>query len=170
MTVVNTNVFLKLSDKNWRPKETVRLKCAGGNQYLLTGLYTDIPIKIGSVTVFQDVYVAEITDNVIIDLCKSCLKVLDCFIPFSYMRNAVNEKYCVSKVSLGKKVHIPPKTVHNVEVVLQSEPDKVTALEPQIDSKVLIPSWISNSGKPVVQVINDTDNGKTLQSNHVIGR
>ena len=85
VTVVNTNVFLKLSDKNLRPKETVRLTCAGGNQYiLLAKLYTDIPIKIGSVTVFRDVYVADITDNillgldfllkydVIIDLCESC--------------------------------------------------------------------------------------------------
>ena len=54
--------------------------------------------------------------------------VLDSLIPFVYMRNAANERYCVSKVRKGQKVHIPPRTVQNVEVVLQSEPDKVMAL------------------------------------------
>ena len=33
----------------------------------------------------------------------------------------------------------------------------------------MIPSRIFNSGKPVVQIINDTDIGINLQSNHVIG-
>ena len=43
------------------------------------------------------------------------------------------------------------------------------ALQPQIDTKVFIPSSIFNSGKPIVQIVNDTDIGDNLQSNHVIG-
>ena len=102
-------------------------------------------------------YVANITDDmllgfdfllkhkVVIDLSECCLKVLDCLIPFVHMRNAANKRYCVGKVSLSQKVQIPPKTVQNVEVVLQSEPGKLMALQPRVDSKVLIPSCIFNS-------------------------
>ena len=78
-------------------------------------------------------YVAKITDNmllghdvllkyeVIIDLGECCLIVLDCFIPFSKMSNDANKKSCMSKVSLSQKLHIPPRRVQNVEVILQSE-------------------------------------------------
>ena len=111
--VVNTDVFTNLFGKDIAPKEA-RLKCAEANQYLLANLHTDIPITIGSVTVLQGVYVANIADNmllgldfllkheVVIDLNEFCLKVLDCSIPFVYMRNAANIRYCVSKVSLGQ--------------------------------------------------------------------
>ena len=73
--------------------------------------------------------------KVAIDLSESCLKVLDCLIPFVYMRNAANERYCVSKMNLSQKVHLPPKTVQNVEVVMQSEPDKVMTLQPELRPK-----------------------------------
>ena len=43
------------------------------------------------------------------------------------------------------------------------------ALQPRIDTKVLIPNCIFNSGKPIVQIVNDTDIGVNLQSDHVIG-
>ena len=43
------------------------------------------------------------------------------------------------------------------------------ALQPRTDSKVLIPSCIFNSGKPVMQIINYIDIGINLQSNHVFG-
>ena len=78
-------------------------------------------------------------------------------------------KDIVSEVSLFQNVHIPPKTVQNVEVFLQSEPDKIMVLQPQIDTKILIPSYIFHSGKPIVQTVNDTDIGINVQSNHVIG-
>ena len=129
VTVVNTDVFTNLFGKDIAPTETIRLKCAGADQYLLAKLYMNIPIIIGSIPVLQDMYVANIADKmllgldflmkhkVIIDLSECCLKVLDCLIPFVFMRNAANEGYCVSKVSLSEKVHIPPKTVQNVEVV-----------------------------------------------------
>ena len=111
VTVVNTNVFTNLFGRDIDPTETIRLKCAGANQYLLAKVYRNIPITIGSVTVLQDIYVANIADNmllgldfllkhkVVINLSECYLKVLDCLIPFVFMRNAANEKYCVSKVS-----------------------------------------------------------------------
>ena len=96
-------------------------------------------------------------------------EVLDCLIPFVYMRNAANERYCVSKVNLSEKVHISPRTVKNVKVILQAEPDKVMALQPRIGTKVLIPNCIFDSGKPIVQIVNDTDIEVNLQSDYVIG-
>ena len=181
VTVVNTNVFTNLFGRDIAPTETIRLKCAGANQYLLAKLYRNIPITIGSVTVLQDIYVANIADKmllgldfllkhkVVIDLSECCLKVLDCLIPFVFMRNAANERYCVSKVSLSEKVHIPPGTVKNVKVILQAEPHKVMALQPRIDTKVLIPNCIFDSGKPIVPIMNDTDVEVTLQSDYMIG-
>ena len=73
--------------------------------------------------------------KVVIDVSECYLKVLDCLIPFVFMRNAANERYCVSKVSLSEKVHVPPRRVKNVKVVLQAEPNKVMALQPRIDTK-----------------------------------
>ena len=181
VTVVNTNVFTNLFGRDMAPRETIRLKCAGVDQYLIAKLYANIPITIGSVTVLQDVYVANITDDrllgldfllkhkVVVDLSQCCLKVLDYLIPFVYMRNAANKRYCVSKVSLCQRVCIPPRTVKNVKVLLQSEPNKVMALQPRIDTKVLIPNCIVDSGKPIVQVVNDSDIEVNLQSDYVIG-
>ena len=106
VTVVNVDVFTNLFGKDIAPTETIRLKCAGANQYLLAKLYMNISITIGSVTVLQDIYVANIADKmllgldfllkhkVVIDLSECYLKVLDCLIPFVFMRNAANEKYC----------------------------------------------------------------------------
>ena len=51
-----------------------------------------------------------------------------------------------------------------MEVFLQAEPDKVMALQPSIDIKVLIPNCIFDSGKPIVQIVNDTDIEVNLQS------
>ena len=130
VTVVNTDVFTNLFGRDIAPKETIRLKCASGaNQYLLAKLYMNIPITIGSITVLQDMYVANIADKmllgldfllkhkVVIDLSECCLKVLDCLIPFVFMRNAANKRYCFSKGSLSQKVHIPPRTIQNMKVV-----------------------------------------------------
>ena len=123
VTVVNTNVFTNLFGKDIVPTETIRLKCARANQYLLAKLYVNIPITIGSVTILQDIFVASIADKmlmgldflrkhkVVTDLSECCLKVLDCLIPFVFMKNAANERYCVSKVSLNEKVHVPARTV-----------------------------------------------------------
>ena len=181
VTVVNTNVFINLFGKDIAPTETIRLKCAGANQYLLAKHYRNISITIGSVTVLQDIYVANVADKmllgldfllkhkVVIDLSECYLKVLDCLIPFVFMRNAANERYCVSKVSLSEKVHIPPRTVKNVTVILQAEPNKVMALQPRIDTKVLIPNCIFDSDKPIVQIVNDSDIEVNLQSDYVIG-
>ena len=107
--------------------------------------------------------------RVVIDFSECCLKVLDCLIPFVFMRNAANERYCVSKVSLSEKVHVPPRTVKNVKVILQAEPNKVMALQPQIDTKVLIPNCIFDSGSPIVQIVNDSDIEVNLQSDYIIG-
>ena len=181
VTVVNVDVFTNLFGRDITPNETIRLKCAGANQYLLAKLYMNIPITIGSVTVLQDIYVANIADNmllgldfllkhkVVFDLSECYLKVLDCLIPFVFMSNAANKKYCVSKVSLSEKVHIPPGTVKSVKVILQAEPNKVMALQPRIDTKVLIPNCIFDSGKPIVQIVNDSDIEVNLQSDYVIG-
>ena len=181
VTVVNVDVFTNLFGRDIAPTETIRLKCAGANQYLLAKLYMNIPITVGSVTVLQDIYVANIADNmllgldlllkhkVVIDLSECYLKVLDCLIPFVFMRNAANERYCVSKVSLSEKVHIPPGTVKSVKVILQAEPNKVMALQPQIDTKVLIPNCIFDSDKPIVQIVNDSDIEVNLQSDYIIG-
>ena len=57
VTVVNTNVFTNLFGKDIAPTKTIRLKCAGADQYLLAKLYRNIPITIGSVTVLQDIYI-----------------------------------------------------------------------------------------------------------------
>ena len=38
VTVVNTDVFTNLFGKDIAPKETIRLKCAGANEYLLGNL------------------------------------------------------------------------------------------------------------------------------------
>ena len=46
---------------------------------------------------------------------------------------------------------------------------KVMALQPRIDTKVLIPNCIFDSGKPIVQIVNDTDIEVNLQSDYVIG-
>ena len=107
--------------------------------------------------------------KVVIDLSECCLKVLDCLIPFVFMRNAANERYCVSKASLSEKVHVPPRTVKNVKVVLQAELNKVMALQPRIDIKVLIPNCIFDSGNPIVQIVNDSDIEVNLQSDYIIG-
>ena len=96
-------------------------------------------------------------------------EVLDCLIPFVFMRNAANEIYCVSKVSLNEKVYIPPRTVKNVKVILQAEPDKVMALQPRIDTQSTDTNCIFDSGKPIVQIVNDTDIEVNLQSDYVIG-
>ena len=57
-------------------------------------------------------YVANIADKMLLGLdfllkhkkvSECCLKVLDCLIPFVFMRHAANERYCVSKVSLSEK-------------------------------------------------------------------
>ena len=47
VTVVNVDVFTNLFGRDVTPNETIRLKCAGANQYLLATLYIDIPITIG---------------------------------------------------------------------------------------------------------------------------
>ena len=181
VTVVNTNVFTNLFGKDIAPTETIRLKCAGADQYLLAKLCRNIPITIGSVTVLQNIYVANIADNmllgldfllehkVVIDWSECCLKLLDCLIPFVFMRNAANKRYCVSKVSLSGKVHVPPRTVKSVRVILQTEPNKVMALQPRVDTKVLIPNCIFDSGKPIVQIVNDSDIEVNLQSDYIIG-
>ena len=66
--VVNTDVFANLFGRDIAPKETIRLKCAGANQYLLAKLYMNIPITIGSVTVLQDMYVANIAEKMLLGL------------------------------------------------------------------------------------------------------
>ena len=56
-----------------------------------------------------------------------------------------------------------------MKVILQAEPDKVMALQPRIDTKVLIPNCIFDSGKPIVEIVNDTDVEVNLQSDYMIG-
>ena len=128
VTVINTNVFSDYFGTKYEAQEQVRLKCAGENQYLFAKLYKNIPIEIGNLTILQDLYVANISDQmllgldfllkheVVIDLQSCSLNVLDCFIPFHTMRNAANEKFCVSKVSVSNKICVPSKTVQTIEV------------------------------------------------------
>ena len=66
VTVVNTNVFINLFGTDIAPTKTVRLKCARAKQYLLAKLCMNIPITIGSVTVLQDIYVANIADKMLL--------------------------------------------------------------------------------------------------------
>ena len=104
-------------------------------------------------------YVANIADKmllgldfllkhkVVIDLSECCLKVLDCLIPFVFMRNAANERYCVSKVSLSEKVHIPPKTVQNVELVSADQETSSTNLTQS--SETFLADLLESNSEPL---------------------
>ena len=85
------------------------------------------------------------------------MKVLDCLIPITLMRNAAKELYSVSKISLCAKKEVPPRTGRLVKVSLDVDGDKVMAIQSDGTSRVLVPNCVFDLKDPAVQVLNDTD-------------
>ena len=181
VTVLSKKLLNELIVNNCKPVETVKLKCAGPGQYLIAELYPKVQLQLGPLTVFQDMYVTDIQDDMLlgldfllankvsINLNECIINVLDCLIPIQCVRNAANEVFTVSKVTLCQKEVVPPHTVKRVRVNINSERDIPMVVEANLCDKFLVPNCVVNSKEPVIPLVNDTNACVSLQSGSVIG-
>ena len=132
--------------------EDVKLKGAGNNHFMSARYAKGVSIKIGTATYLWNVYIAPISDNVILgldfmlhhkvklDLEFNTVSIGSQVIPATLKRNVNGDTYQVSRVLLGRNTVVPPNSVVQVTGNLEHPMDGNYMVQPKEKQLLLMPS------------------------------
>ena len=166
----------------------IRLRMADRNSHVEAYKVKDLDIEIGDTPFTLEVYVAPITDqlllgfdflkahNAIIDLRNPSLKLDDVSVDAIIRQSQSGNPFAVSRVTVSRDLVIPPKTVQFVEVNM-SDMSLPTGgdllIEPlrNEETDVLVPYAVVNANKPSsISLLNSSEYQVKISKDSVIAR
>ena len=158
VSIVSTDLMRKMKTR-LTSSESVRLRGAEKGRSMVAERYLDVPMMVGTKSYRWNILSAPITDSFIIgvDILKSKGAVIDPDkdiitlgeeqIPVFIRRDVAHNQYAVTRVSLDRKLVVPPNTVLRRKVKFTAPAGKTFLLQPSKfhHKEVLIPNTLLSS-------------------------
>ena len=182
VSVINQTIFEKFCHQNTK-FEIVQLKGAGTNHFMKGKFVKRQNIQIGSKTYNIDVYVAPISDDMIlgadfliskkaiVDFNSNSFKINNESVPIKIICDHQGHEIKVSQVKVLKHMCVAPNAVTYVKAKVDFEEGKEVIFEPVIlSNELMIPRTVLKSNSVIfLPVTNLTDSYKTLKKDKIIG-
>lgn len=164
--------------------ETVKLRNAEKGSWMYAKLAKDVTITVGSRDFSWPVFIAPINDDLIlgldflktngcqVDLGSDEVTVQGVTVQASLRKDAQGDMFHVSRVTLGKRVVVPPNSVRVATGKVNIPEGRDFVFQAAGDQKGLILPAVLVTGSPEIPVclVNVSEKYVTLKSNHLLGR
>ena len=182
VTVVSRKLWGQLKDPP-EENENVVLKGAAEGSRMGAAVAPGVRLKVGGQEHKWTVHVAHITDSCIlgldflkkkgcvVDLIEDTIQIGQEVVQCSTKRDPDGNEFQVRRVTVGRRVVVPPNTAKKVAVTMPEGKAKSYVLEPKLGKGLLTPySLIRGTNNNVVVVQNNTSAHQVLKKGQSIGR